>query len=809
MKALFWISPAQRSLARPGRAVQLNKRRTAPALCRRLLALAAGALALVARAQESFPGSAALDAQMQQAVRDGSIPGGVLLVGHEGKIIHRRAYGSRALVPAREAMTVDTIFDLASLTKVVATTPGIMKLVEQGKLSITDPVTKYLPEFQNGKSDITIRDLMTHFSGLPPDVDLTPAWSGYETGIHKALTAKPTYPPGQRFVYSDINFELLGDIVRRISGESLDKFVREQVFQPLGMRDTGYLPAAALIPRIAPTEVDASTGKPWRGVVDDPTARYMGGVAGHAGVFSTANDLALYCEMLLGMGQRAGVRIFSPATVKKFTEPASPPDQPALRALGFDLDSSYSSPRGELFPIGSYGHTGFTGTSLWIDPQSQTYVILLTNFIHPKSGKSLNGLRRTIGTLVAASIGIKTAAVNEAGYNEALETSGARRMISPNHHTLTGIDVLEQEKFAPLAGQRVGLITNQTGIDRNGRRDIDVMRAARVNLVALFAPEHGITGKEDRPDIGDSRDAATGLPIYSLYNNGRYRMTPEMLRGLDALVFDIQDAGARFYTYNCTMLYALEQAAKLDLTFYVLDRPNPITGAHVEGPVLDADLQSFVGCYAMPIRHGLTMGELANMANAEKNLKADLRVIPMKEWSRGDWFDSTGLTWVNPSPNLRSLNAATLYPGVAMLESSPNLSVGRGTDAPFEQIGADWIRGAELAQALNARSIPGVRVYATRFEPADSVFKGQTIEGVRFVIVNRETFSSIRLGLELASAIERLYQGKLDLDACRLSIGSRKVIEELKEGVDPSTIELHLVEDLEGFEGRSKEFLLY
>ncbi len=767
------------------------------------------ALAPAAFAQESFSGSAALDAQMQQAVTSGLIPGGVLLIGHEGKIVHRRAYGNRALVPARETMTVDTIFDLASLTKVVATTPAVMKLFEQGKLRLSDPVTVYLPEFQGGKSDITIRDLLTHFSGLRPDLDLTPAWTGYETGIRKAVIDKPTYPPGQRFVYSDINFELLGEIVRRLSGQTLDKFVRAEVYEPLGMRDTQFLPPASLIPRIAPTEVDAATGKPWRGVVHDPTSRNMGGVAGHAGVFSTASDLSLYCEALLGMGTRAGVTVFSPGTVKKFTEPASPPDQPAVRGLGFDIDSSYSSPRGELFPIGSYGHTGFTGTSLWIDPASKTYVILLTNYIHPKSGKSLNALRRSIGTIVAANVGIKTAVVNETGYNEALEAAGARRMISPNHHTLTGLDVLEAEKFASFKGQRVGLITNQTGLDRNGRRNIDAMLAAKVNLVALYAPEHGITGREDRPDIANTKDAATGLPVYSLYENGRYRITPEMLRDssgrpIDTLVFDIQDAGARFYTYSCTMLYALEQAAKSNLTFYVLDRPNPITGVHVEGPLLDSNLESFVGCYALPIRHGLTLGELATMASAEKKLKVDLRVIPMKEWSRGDWFDSTGLSWTNPSPNLRSLNAATLYPGVAMIESSPNLSVGRGTDAPFEQLGADWIRGPELAQALNARSIPGVRAYPTRFEPSDSVFKGKSIEGVRFVILNRETFSATRLGLELASALQRLYPGKLDLEACRLSIGSRKVIDELKAGTDPSTIELHLLDDLEAFAERSK-----
>lgn len=767
------------------------------------------ALASAAFAQESFSGSAALDAQMDQAVRSGLIPGGVLLVGHDGKIVHRRSYGNRALVPARETMTVDTIFDIASLTKVIATTPAIMKLVEQGKISVGDPVTKYLPEFQGGKSGITIRDLMTHFSGLRPDLDLQPAWTGYQTGIRKALIDKPANPPGQRFVYSDINFELLGEIVRRLSGEPLDKFVREQIYEPLGMRETGYLPPASLIPRIAPTEVDKATGNPWRGVVHDPTARAMGGVAGHAGVFSTAADLALYCEMLLGQGQRAGVRVFAPATVKKFTEANSPPDQPVLRGLGWDIDSPYSAPRGELFPIGSYGHTGFTGTSLWLDPSSNTYVILLTNAVHPATGKNLSPLRRSIATIVASAVGVKTAHVNETGYNEALESSGARRMVAPNHHTLTGLDVLEEQKFAPLARQRVGLITNQTGLDRNGRRNVDVMLAAHLNIVALFAPEHGITGKEDRPDIGNSKDAATGLPVYSLYDNGRYRFTPEMLHGIDTLVFDIQDAGARFYTYSCTMLYALEQAAKSNITFTVLDRPNPITGVHVEGPLLDANLESFVGCYPMPVRHGLTMGELAGMANAEKKLKADVEVIRMKDWSRGDWFDSTGLAWIDPSPNLRGLNAATLYPGVAMIESSPNLSVGRGTDAPFEQIGADWIRGVELAQALNGRLIPGVRVYPTRFTPSDSVFKGKSIEGVRFVVLNRETFNSVRLGLELASALQRLYPGKLDLEACKRSIGNREVIDELKAGVDPGTIEEHLLDDLAAFEARVKPFLLY
>jgi uncharacterized protein YbbC (DUF1343 family)/CubicO group peptidase (beta-lactamase class C family) len=766
-------------------------------------------IAVVAFAQETFSGSAALDAAVDESVRAGSIPGAVVVVGHDGKIVHRKAYGNRALVPTREPMTLDTVFDIASLTKVVATTPALMKLFEQGKLRINDPVTAYLPEFQSGKSDITVRDLMTHFSGLRPDLDLEPAWSGYDTGIRRALAEKPQAPTGTRFVYSDINFVLLGEIVHRLSGKTLDEYAREQVFGPLGMRETMFLPPPALRPRIAPTEIDPKTGAPFRGVVHDPTSRFMGGVAGQAGVFSTASDLAVFAEMLTGLGERAGVRVFSPLTITKFSSPNSPPDQPVLRGLGWDIDSVYSAPRGELFPIGSYGHTGFTGTSLWIDPASKTYVILLTNAVHPKAGKNLNPLRSKLATIVAAALGIAPANASLTGASETLEGAGLRRMLAPNHEVLTGLDVLEAEKFAALAGKRIGLITNHTGLDRRGRRNVDAMREAGVRVTALFAPEHGITGKEDRPDLADEKDASTGLPVWSLYDNGRYRMTPAMLRDVDALVFDIQDAGARFYTYSCTMLYALEEAAKARLPFYVLDRPNPATGAHVEGPLLDANLHSFVGCFAMPVRHGLTLGELATMANAERKLNADLHVIKMKGWQRGDWFDSTGLTWTDPSPNMRSLNAAALYSGLALLEASPNYSVGRGTDAPFEQIGADWIHGAQLAQFLNDRFLPGARAYATRFQPSSGPFAGKMIEGVRFVILNREQLNSVRLGLDVAYALEKLYPGKINFEACRFLIGDREVVDALKSGVEPGAIEQRVQQQVQRFEERRRPYLLY
>jgi len=760
-------------------------------------------------AQEPFAGAAALDPQMESAIHDGLIPGAVVVIGHNGQIVYQKAYGSRALIPHREPMTLDTMFDAASLTKVIATTPSIMRLFEQGQIRLNDPVTKYLPEFQGGHSEITIRNLMTHFSGLRPDLDLKPAWSGYETGIQRALIDKPAGPPGVRFVYSDINFILLCEIVHRLTGKMLNEFASENFYQPLGMRETMFLPAASLRPRIAPTEINPATGQPLRGEVHDDTARFMGGVAGHAGVFTTASDLAKFAQMMLDKGEGNGARLFSAATVEKFTSPQSPPDQPILRGLGWDIDSTYSSNRGELFPIGSYGHTGFTGTSMWIDPFSHSYLIILTNAVHPHRGHSLTSLRSRVATLVAASLGITAPAVRLTSYNDTIVGPGLHREVEPKGDVLTGLDVLAEQNFAALRGKRIGLITNQTGLSREGKRNIDLMLAAGVKVTALFSPEHGLNGAEDREDVSDTKDAASGLPVISLYRTSSRRIQPEMLDNVDALVFDIQDVGVRFYTYSCTMLYSMEEAARKHLPFFVLDRPNPITGAHVEGPILDPDLQSFTGCFEIPVRHGMTLGELAAMANDERKLGADLHVVPMRGWNRGDWFDSTGLPWVDPSPNLRSLPAAILYPGLAMLEASKNYSVGRGTDSPFELLGADWIHGRELAAFLNGRFIPGVRVYPVRFRPSASNFSGKNIEGVRFVLTNRDAFNSTRLGLEVAYALGKLYPGKMPWQDNRHLVGNHEVIKAMQQGSDPRNVLEEMQDSLVRFVERREKYLLY
>jgi uncharacterized protein YbbC (DUF1343 family)/CubicO group peptidase (beta-lactamase class C family) len=750
-----------------------------------------------------------IDAMVQDAVQTNLIPGAVLVIGHNNQVVFQKSYGFRSLAPTREPMEMNTIFDIASLSKVTGTTPSIMRLFEQGKLRLDDPVIKYLPEFQGGKSDITVRLLMTHFSGLAPDVDLVPRWSGYQTGIDKALTTKPIGPAGVKFVYSDINFLLLGEIVRRLSGQTLAEFAHDQVFSPLGMTETEYQPSAALLPRIESTEIDEETGQPLHGVVHDPTARYMGGIAGHAGVFSTAADLTKYVEMWLNMGQANGKQIFEPATIRKFSEPASPADQPVLRALGWDVDSPFSSNRGELFPIGSYGHTGYTGTSLWLDPYSKTFIIFLTNVVHIHHGNSLSSLRSRIATKVAAVYDPNppnTVAIT--GYTETMSGAGVHRVIARQAQTQTGLDVLEEQSFKALRGKRVGLITNQTGLDRAGNRNLDQMLAAKINVATVFSPEHGLEGKVDE-DVANTKDAKTGITVVSLYMPDKRRLTAAQMQYLDAVVFDIQDVGARFYTYSCTMLYALEEAGKAHKPFYVLDRPNPINGVAVEGPVLDKDLAEFVGCYDMPLRHGLTFGELATMANSEQHWNTDLRVVKMKDWQRGDWFDSTSLTWVNPSPNMRSLNAALLYPGIGMLEYNTNYSVGRGTDSPFEQIGADWIKGPALATVLNERFIPGVRAYPTKFKPASSYFAGQEIQGVRFVITDRESFDSTRLGIELASALQTLYPGKLDFDKCKALIGNHALIEGLKAGTEPLTLWLAVQQEAATFMERRKPFLLY
>lgn len=765
-----------------------------------------------------------LDSIMQAAVAHDEIPGGVLLVSHRGRVIYRKAFGERALVPHREKMTVNTIFDLASLTKLFATTPSIMRLLEEGKIRLNDPLVKYMPEFApNGKDQITIRMLLTHTSGLAPDPPLSAALAGEDALMQEIDSETLMAPPGDRFIYSDTNFILLGELVKRITGKRLDEYTEENFYRPMHMTHTRFLPPAAWIPEIAPTEeVDLPPGAKaglglghvLRGVVHDPRSRAIGGVAGHAGLFSDVDDMAIFCRMMLDGGRvRVGGvtrRIFSAATVHKMTTPQTPPWSPNIRGLGWDIDTAYSAPRGDLFTLGSYGHTGFTGTSVWIDPASETFVILLTNAVHPYERPAISSLRSKIATAVAAALN----AGDTEGFTSKVERSiyterpyGLDGIYHRTDETLAGIDVLEQENFAALQGKTVGLITNQTGVDREGRRTIDVLaHAPCVKLAAIFSPEHGIFGKEDE-NVAPSKDAATGLPIYSLYGGTR-RPTDEMLRGLDALVFDIQDAGVRFYTYTTTMEYAMEAAAQHHIAFFVLDRPDPIDGITIEGPMLDADKLNFVGPFPMPVRYAMTLGELAQMFNGENKIGADLHVIQMKDWHREDPFEATGLAWSAPSPNLRSVSAALPYPGIEILQAG-GVSVGRGTDTPFELFGAPWIQASQLAEELNRDFVPGVRFVPTSFTPNSDPYKEQLCQGIALVITDRASLNSMLMGLEIAAALNKLYPANFSLDKMIELVGNAETIAKLKSGESPMRIVWDWQADLDNFRKMRAKYLIY
>ena len=773
------------------------------------------------------------------------IPGAVVLVGHNGRVIYRKAFGWRALEPRREVMTLDTIFDIASLTKVIATTTCVMRMVELGQVRLNDPVSKYLPEFAaNGKEDITVRQLLTHYSGLAPDLDLTTPWQGRDAALRMAFAEKPQKPPGARFVYSDINFITLGALVERVSSMSLDKYADAHIFQTLKMAHTRFLPPKAWIPRIAPTEYDEH-GVMLRGVVHDPTARRMGGVAGHSGVFSTADDLAKFAQALLNPG-----KVLSPATVEKMSTPQQPPNSTAVRGFGWDLDSPFSSNRGELLPVGSFGHTGWTGTSLWIDPTTRTYIIILTNSVHPRGKGIAVPLRSKIATAVAASLQLTVSEKERVrlsritGYNEA--AAGGRIVQVRNEVVKTGIDVLEASNFdldvfrsgtgadasatanattnsnastssdtSATANEspkkRIGLLTNQSGIDSRGQRTIDVLaNAPGVTVTAIFSPEHGVTGSLDTTQIGNSRDEATGVPVYSVYGSTDAERRPavQLLKTLDAIFIDLQGAGVRFYTYETTIGYFLEAAAQAGIDVVVLDRPNPITGSIVQGPVSDAGTSSFTNYFAEPVRHGMTVGELAKMFNAERGINARLSVVPVQGWMRGDWFDSTSLIWVNPSPNLRSLTEATLYPGVALVEGT-NVSVGRGTDTPFELVGAPWVDAHQFADYLNSREIAGVRFVATTFTPTTSIYAGQLCKGVNVLLLDRTVLDAPELGIELASAMEKLYPEQYHMDRMIELLNNRASFDGLVAGQDPRRIAQDWQTQLDAFQKVRQKYLLY
>ncbi|MDO4587938.1 MAG: DUF1343 domain-containing protein [Planctomycetia bacterium] len=711
---------------------------------------------------------ATIDRFIEKAIDEGETPGAVIAIGRGSSLAFLKAYGNRQVEPTVEPMTTDTLFDLASVSKVVSTALAIHILADQGKLDFDDPIVKFFPDFApNGKDKITIRQCLTHVAGLIADNSIKDYQNCSQDEIWAnicRLSLKSE--PGEKFTYSDVGFIVLGKLVEKISGMPQDQFVLTHIYQPLGMTDTMYNPPEDLRRRTASTEKRYPDDSDWiKGEVHDPRAYAMNGVAGHAGIFSTALDLSVLGATLLGRGtytkkDNSTVQILSNEEFEKMIAPQS--IIRGIRSLGWDKRSPYSGNRGWLMSPSAIGHGGFTGTAFWVDPDFDLFVVFLATRLHPDGKGSVNSLAGRIASIAVDSI-------TDIRDPKAIQIHNEKAVyLSPNRETpdkdnlavLNGIDVLQRDHFELLKDRKVGLITNQTGINKDGEMTSKLMFEAGVNLIALFTPEHGLFGTLDQSNIDDMKDPVTGLPVYSLYGETR-RPTPKMLEGIDTLVFDIQDIGARFYTYISTMAAAMQSAADHKIRFVVLDRVNPIGGIKVAGPLLDPGMEAFIAFAPMPVQHGMTIGELALMFNEEQRLQLDLQIVPVENWKREMYFDQTSLPWVNPSPNMRNITEELTYPGFGIPEFT-NISVGRGTETPFEIIGAPWINANDLAAKMNDQNLAGITFEPVEFTPTASKYADTNIFGVRLILTDRDAFEPVRTGIALMRQLKIDYPDQWD-----------------------------------------------
>lgn len=701
-----------------------------------------------------------IERELDRAIERGDLPGAVVIVGRRDGISFRRAFGLCSVEPVRRPMAADAVFDLASVTKAVATATSVAALVEDGRLRYDDPVAKHLPSFA-ARPEITLRHLLTHTSGLPA-VNPVPS-----SGVAQIAATPLADAPGARYRYSDLGFIVLGEVVARASREPLERYVVGRLFEPLGLADTRFRPAAG--PRLVPTERDGDGFL--LGAVHDPRARALGGVAGHAGLFSSADDLARFARMLLSGGVLDGRRVLREATVREMTRAFEVPG--ARLTLGWDAPDE---PGGAAFSARSFGHDGFTGTSLWLDPERDRFVVFLSSRLHPhgkgRAAPTAQAIRRWVA--------------------QADEVPDARKVE-------LGIDRLAGEAFARLRGRRVALLTHAAARDGEGRRTVDrLFEQPEIELVRLLSPEHGLGASAEGP-VADGRDARTGLPIVSLYGGGSHARA---WAGIDTVVVDLVDAGARFFTYLATLLEALESGRRV----VVLDRPNPSGGLVVAGPVSRARPRSLVDPHPLPVMHGMTLGELARLLVAERGLDTPLEVVRLAGWRRGMRFDDTGLPWFAPSPNLPSPRAALLYPGVALLELT-NLSVGRGTPTPFELVGAPWLDAQAVLQALGP--VAGVRAEAAAFTPESGPFRGTTCQGIRLVVSDAARLRPLSLGLSLARALRRVHAQEWEYYGVGTLLGSPAALSAIASGESPEVIEARCASELEEFALRRRQHLLY
>ncbi len=672
---------------------------------------------------------------LHTAIEGRAFPGCTFQVGSEDQPLWTAAFGHHDY-SGRTPVTLDAIYDLASVTKVAGTTAVFMRLVALEKVRLDDPVSRWIPEFVADIDDpqqraqrqrVTVEQLLTHSSGLGPWRPFYREVDSYAELIAAACQVPLVAEPGESHRYSDIGLMIAGEVAARAGGRSLPELERELVFDPLEMSDTWRCPPAELLPRIPPTEEDADSGEFVHGVVHDENARAGEGRTGHAGLFSTAKDLGKLAAELLRAAQGRSC-LFPRQVVDQFFEPRRVGN--TQRAVGWNIvpDSG-----GQIL-----SHTGFTGTSLQLDLRRQRYIVLLSNRVHPtRDNQQIGRVRREFRAAVERQFAsIPSPPAIERQFTELLQT---------------------------LEGKRVGLLTNHSSVDAEFRFLADRLHASpQVTLVCFFAPEHGLRGdRQAGQKVEDYEDDATGLPVYSLYSQRRIP-TPEQLAEIDVLLCDLQDVGARFYTFVWTVVSAMEAASLENTQVVIFDRPNPIGLAHVEGAPtrLNAGLIGPIWSgqpFGVPTRHGMTVGEIATLVNeAWATNRADLTVVRVPDYTRSTRFVDTGYPWVMPSPNMPTLDTATVYPGTCIFEGT-NLSEGRGTTRPFELIGAPFVQPHHVAAHLNDAGLPGVRFREAWFTPTFDDHAGQLCGGVQVHVTDPDTFQPVRTGLVMLKAFCELY----------------------------------------------------
>lgn len=669
---------------------------------------------------------------LERAVERSKTPGAVACVGQGDRIEHLAATGLRQREPEPLPAETNTPYDLASLTKVVATTTAALKLWEAGALSLDDAVTRYLPD--TAYAGITLRQLLTHTAGFPAYDDLYREANGAGAML-KAIAALPRSGTPARRVYSDFGYMLLGKIIAQAAGASLDAFCGREIFAPLGMRDTAFNPPPALAARAAATERCTWRGRLLAGEAHDENAAAMGGVSGHAGLFSSAPDLALFCAALLGG------KLLKEETLDAMLRPEQVKGYP-WQGLGWKLDGWMDSNEGYLPSRKSFGHTGWTGTSLWLDRETQRYAILLSNTCHPSRERRNNpALRKTFHIPMA------------------------RWWYPPRTNAHTGLDRLRVEGFDALRGKRIGLLTNHAAVDARGRHILDLLReAAGVSLRRLFSPEHGLRGQAEAG--ARVEDEGGTVPVISLYGQ-RSAPSAQELAGLDHFVIDLPDVGARYYTYAATTHACVKACNAAGVAVSILDRPNPLGGVVLEGPVAERH-DSLVCAAPVPVRHGMTQGEMALFMHARLAAGGPPPgIIRADNWPRELTGYAASLPWMAPSPNITDLDSALLYVGNCLFEGV-NLNEGRGTYRAFSLCGAPWLDPEAVLDALDTRHAIGVELRPEDYAPSAipgrataPAYLGETCRGLAFTLRDRATARPFMLAVALLAAIRRVHGAAL------------------------------------------------